>query len=234
MAMVPVPAMQKEGIKDKFHRPTGFNPGYGIGITTSCKDPVKAIKFLDYLCSEEGQILTHWGIKGVNYTVVNGKRVQTAKEIKETSTDPFHGKKTGVGLYTYPFPEYGDGTKDSKGDYFTTKKPETISNVYSKAEKDAAKAYGVPNFMSTFTAEDKIPESTWGAAWQISIPATSNLIVTGKKYEDNMKTNLAKLVLCKASEFESNWKQYVKLFNDSNYEKEFTKLVKARIKQLGN
>ena len=34
----------------------GTTVGYGMAITKSCEDPVRAIKFMDYLCSDEGQI----------------------------------------------------------------------------------------------------------------------------------------------------------------------------------
>lgn len=37
--------------------------GYGISITTDCEDPVRAIKFLDWLSSDEGQVLRNWGIE---------------------------------------------------------------------------------------------------------------------------------------------------------------------------
>ena len=41
--------------------------GWGTGISIDCKDPVRAIKFLDFLASDEGQILNNWGIEGKHY-----------------------------------------------------------------------------------------------------------------------------------------------------------------------
>jgi putative aldouronate transport system substrate-binding protein len=43
-------------------------------ITKDCKDPVLAIKWLDYYWgSEEGIRYTNWGIQGTSYTLVGGK-----------------------------------------------------------------------------------------------------------------------------------------------------------------
>ena len=44
-------------------------PTQGMGITIKCKDPVGAIKFLDYLIKEDTQRLLQWGILGEHYEV---------------------------------------------------------------------------------------------------------------------------------------------------------------------
>lgn len=41
-------------------------------ITKACKDPVLAVKFLDYLWSEEGIRYLAWGIEGKTYITENG------------------------------------------------------------------------------------------------------------------------------------------------------------------
>ena len=60
----------------------GLQVGYGLAITKDCEDPVRAIKFLDYLCSDEGAVLYKWGVEGENYFVdENGMRYRTEEEI---------------------------------------------------------------------------------------------------------------------------------------------------------
>ena len=66
---VGLPVTLREDQVEKALLYQGTTVGWGIGITKSCEDPVRAIKFLDYLCSDEGQILYHWGIEGENYTM---------------------------------------------------------------------------------------------------------------------------------------------------------------------
>jgi len=53
----------------------GYGGGWGIGISSTCKDPERAFEFLDWMASEEAQILINWGIEGVNYDIIDGKRV---------------------------------------------------------------------------------------------------------------------------------------------------------------
>ncbi len=44
-------------------------------ISKSCKDPERAIKLMDYLMSEHGQMLTYLGVEGITYDMVDGKPV---------------------------------------------------------------------------------------------------------------------------------------------------------------
>lgn len=44
-------------------------------ISKNCKDPERAIAFIDYLISERGQKMTYLGVEGVTYEMVDGKPV---------------------------------------------------------------------------------------------------------------------------------------------------------------
>ncbi len=78
----------------------GLAIGQGVGITTAYEDPEAAIKFLDYLCSDEGQVLINWGIEDVNYKVdENGHRYREQEEIDASSNDKNYAKTTGVGFH---------------------------------------------------------------------------------------------------------------------------------------
>ena len=121
-AYLPVTAGKE--YKDQSRKNYGYSGGWGIAISSSCKDPVRAFKFLDWMCSEEAQILVNWGIKGVNYFIDdNGKRYRTPEEIKRADTDPDYAKKTGVGRWRYPFPQMGNAALDSN---------ETTSTLFQK------------------------------------------------------------------------------------------------------
>lgn len=51
--------------------------GAGTVITTACKDPVAAVKWLDEHYSEAGSLLMTFGIEGQSYEMVDGKPVLT-------------------------------------------------------------------------------------------------------------------------------------------------------------
>ena len=53
---------------------TGANTA---SITTQCQNPALAAKVLDYVYTEEGQILTNFGVEGVAHTIVNGEPTYT-------------------------------------------------------------------------------------------------------------------------------------------------------------
>ena len=70
-------------------------------ISKNCKDPARAIQFLTYLISEEGQMATNFGIEGVTYEYVDG--VPTLlPEIAELDRTDKNKQETEYGIqYTY-------------------------------------------------------------------------------------------------------------------------------------
>ncbi len=67
------PVTIDESVKFADFQSTGYLGGWGLAITTSCADPERAMQFFDWMCTEEAQILTHWGIEGEHYTVKTAK-----------------------------------------------------------------------------------------------------------------------------------------------------------------
>ena len=70
-------------------------------ISKNCKDKARAIQFLTYLISEEGQMDTNFGIPNKHYTMVNGVPTLTPEVKKLDSTDK-NKQETEIGVqYTY-------------------------------------------------------------------------------------------------------------------------------------
>lgn len=210
----------------------GYSGGEGVAISSSCKDPERAFQFLDWMASDEAQILTHWGIEGKDYVVENGKRVITQEMWDERNNNKNWSKESGVGAYTYPFPEYGDGRKDPTGQYYTTNTPEQLAKNYTDIEKEVLKGYGVTMWRDLYPQASVLPKSSWGQAWQIPFAADSELAITVNKCLDIMKTSIPEAVLAKPSDFDAVWAKTMKKLEDAGVEKankEFTQLVKSRI-----
>lgn len=74
MVAIAPPADQNGVVKER----TQNYPGVGWGISSMAKDPVTLIKFFDFFFTEEGQNFQDWGIEGMSYEVVDGK-----KQLKE-------------------------------------------------------------------------------------------------------------------------------------------------------
>lgn len=206
-----LPVTLNENIKSADMLNQGYSGGWGIGITKDCKDPVRVIQFLDWMCSDEAQILTHWGIEGVNYLIDdNGKRYRSEEEIKYSKEDPDYKKKTGVGFHTYPFPEYGDGRTDANGDYYTTITKQTTIDTYNEEQLAACKAWGVEMLTDIFPQTDEFPVSPYGAVWQTSVPSDSDLNEIITKADEISQKTLPQLVLCSPDEFDAKWDQFQK------------------------
>lgn len=182
----------------------GLTTGTGVGITTSCKDPVAAIKFIDFLCSDEGQVLTKWGIEGVNYFIDDeGHRYRTEEEIKYSQEDADYSKKTGVGFHNYPFPSYGDGILDPTGSTYTTTSKDAVINEYNVEEKAAVDAWGVELIVDMFPQPDEFETPDYSPLWAYAMPLEFSEIVD--KLDEVAWSALIKCVTGSEAEFDANY-----------------------------
>lgn len=227
------PVTLTEEYEDHSFQSAGVD-GYGISITTACKDPVRAIKFLDWMSSEEGQILRNWGIEGKHYTVdANGTRVIPA-EIQDRKVNDATNfqKETGIGMYLTLGARYGDGVKDSTGNYYTTNFPEQIIAGYTEAEKETLKAYNLTTWKDLFPAEDAFPAKEWGALYNMPVPTDGDYQVIFKKTQDIIRKRIPEAILAKPADFDKIYDAFLAELDKAGAEKmeaEYTELVKARV-----
>ena len=151
----------------------GMGVGWGVGITKDCENPEAAIKFLDYLCSEEGQILINWGVQDVNYFVdENGNRYRTQEEIDYSNTDADYAKDTGVGYYVgNGWPRYSNGVLDSEGKPITRTTADTLKAEYNAIEQEAVEAWGVELLADIFPHSDDPALPPCSAIWAYQVPS---------------------------------------------------------------
>ena len=180
----------------------GLPTGQGVGITTSCKDPVAAIKFLDYLCSDEGQVLVNWGIEGVNYFIdEEGHRYRTQEEIDEANTNQDYSRITGVGFHSYPFPTYGIGEVDSTGSTYTTDSKETVIAEYNEEQKAACEAWGVELLVDVFPQTSEFEVPGYSPVWACMKPVEFDEI--GNKLDEIAWSGLITCVISEELEFDA-------------------------------
>lgn len=68
-AMYPV---KERGTASKYTNLLQRHSGAGVAVTTSCKNPALAAKYLDYVYSDEGRMFSNFGVEGVSYEMVEG------------------------------------------------------------------------------------------------------------------------------------------------------------------
>ncbi|AOZ93457.1 ABC transporter substrate-binding protein [Paenibacillus crassostreae] len=227
------PVTLTSDIVDHGFQDTGFMAGWGIGITTSAEDPVRIIKFLDYLASDEGQILKNWGIEGKHYVIEDGKRVIPADVLDKKINDASNfTKTTGIGLYLTFSGHYGDGVLDPTGNYYTTNFPEQIVASYSEPEKESLKAYNATTWKDLWPSEDEMPVKPWGAAWDLAVEEGSEYSVTFQKTQDIIRKRIPEAILTTPEKFDAVYDGMIAELNKAGAEKmeaEYTELVKARV-----
>ncbi len=226
------PLTISENTKHADFQKSGFSGGIGISISKDCKDPVRAIKFLDWMCTDEAQVLINWGIEGIHYKVKNGKRIIPHSEWRKRNTDPNYFKNTGIDVYVYPFPRHGDGALDPTGNTYTTITENTLTEKYSDIEKEVLKHYGAKTWKDLYPKASEFMEKPWGAAWQINVPQYSELNLINQKLRDIIRSKIPVIVTSPAYNFESEYSSFLKQLEDADVhkaEKEFTKLVKERV-----
>lgn len=182
----------------------GLATGQGVGITTSCENPEAAIKYLDYICSDEGQVLVNWGIEGTNYQVdEDGHRYREQDEIDASKNDKNYKKTTGVGFHSYPFPQYGVGVEDSTGSTYTTDSRDSVIAEYNEEQKAACEAWGVEALLDIFPQPDEFETPDYSPVWAMSKPVEFDEI--GNKLDEIAQASLISCVMAKEADFDKTY-----------------------------
>lgn len=177
----------------------------GIGISKSCENKERAFEFLDWLASDEAQVLLNWGIEGVHYKIENGKRIFLPEIEKQKNTDNSFAFNTGVGKYSNYFPQRGDGALDSTGNYYTTNSLENYENSYNSAEKETLKAYGVNSWVDLFPEAEELGVSKHGQQWQYIIPTDSDMAIIQNRLDEYTQKSITEVILGPESQFDDSW-----------------------------
>lgn len=210
---VGLPVTLREDQVEKALLYQGTTVGWGIGITKSCEDPVRAIKFLDYLCSDEGQILYHWGIEGENYFLDDdGQPYRTDEEVAKAQSDPDYAKNTGIDNYT-GFPIYGTGSYSEDGFPYTPTTKESVIANYNEAEKAGCEAMGFEMLTDMFAQPEEFDLLPYSALWAYQQP--QELAEKQTILDEIAWPGLVKCVTGTEDEFDGNWKSMVQELTDN-------------------
>lgn len=210
---VGLPVTLREDQVEKALLYQGTTIGWGIGITKSCEDPVRAIKFLDYLCSDEGQILYHWGIEGENYFLDDdGQPYRTDEEVAKAQSDPDYAKNTGIDNYT-GFPIYGTGSYSEDGFPYTPTTKESVIANYNTAEKEGCEAMGFEMLTDMFAQPEEFDLLPYSALWAYQQP--QELAEKQTILDEIAWPGLVKCVTGTEDEFDANWESMVQELTDN-------------------
>lgn len=82
----------------------------GFAVNSESANIGGALELMDYMYSEEGVILTNWGIEGEHFTVENGEKIVSPALIEQFSTmgDPWRAYQAFLGTGTLSIDPYFD------------------------------------------------------------------------------------------------------------------------------
>lgn len=234
----PLAVTVSEAFKSVVTKDYGFSGGHGIGICATSKNKQKAFDFLDWMCSEEAQILVNWGIEGEHYTYdADGKRQLMPEMVEARISDKDFIKKTGISKYVYSFPQQGNGALDSTGNRFTLDNKEMIMAQMTATEKKTLKAYGKELWTDFFPNPKDLGVSKHGQAWQFNIPSDSELAVFNQKAQEYIQPAITQAILGKTTDFDVAWEAILLKLDEMGVEKaneEMTRLTREKVRFWGS
>ena len=226
-----LPVTIDKSVKCPSLKQQNLSVGWGIGITKSCKDPVRAVKFLDWLCSDEAQILLNWGIEGVDYYYDdNAKRCITEEDLEASQKDTNYSESTGVGFRVYPYPSYGNQSVDSTGNCYSKSSREMVKEGYDEMEKEALKAWNVDMLIDIFPQKEEFPKDAYSPLWAMTLPDELEEMLVAL---DNVSwKGLIECVVSPTDDFDEKWDELQQNLKDTGLEKadqEMTALLRDEI-----
>ncbi len=206
----PLPVTLGDDYQSKGLQDYGFAGGWGIAISSTSEHQDEAFEFLDWMASEEAQILVNWGIEGENYDIVDGKRVMKEEDRERMNTDSEYGKETGVGYYIYPFPQMGNGAVDSTGQSITPNSEQDIIDNFNSVEKEVLAEYGMTNWIEWFPATEDLGVTKHGTVANYTIPSGSDVQIIQQKADDLTEQRITQAILADPAEFDEMWESMIK------------------------
>lgn len=215
--MVSLPLTWDKSIKDVYNETKTPAFGMGTSITTKCKNPVAAIKWLDALATDEIMMLGYWGVEGVDYyRDENGRVNRTAEQNKnfENHGNDYFFPVWGGEYWVEHFPSingtFDDGTATRYGG-----QPEIFRNSLTDREREILDKLGWETFNSPFTP-DSDPEIADRAAyrylWMFTPETGTPEQICSQKLEMQIRPEAAAALIMAENDtvFEETWAKFIK------------------------
>lgn len=228
----PLPVTINEEQVSQSTRDAGFTGTMGISISSTSDQQEEAFEFLNWMASEEAQILVNWGVEGVHYEVVDGKRVQLEEDRENANTNPNYSIDSGVGAYIHPFPMLGNGALDANGQTIGRDSKEDIIAQYTDTELEVLDAYGYDLWVDAFPTPEELGRPAHGRAWEYVIPTTSDVTIIQQKADDLTTQKITEAILADPADFDAIWDDMIaqlEAMNIKEAEAQMTQITNDRI-----
>lgn len=229
--MAPLPVVFDADIKPRYRDRPVLNLGRGVGISKKAKDPVRIIKFINDLLSEDVQRTLEWGIEGKDWQRnAKGEPYRTPEQRANWENNTWQEQNRAL-LVRDVFPTW-EGS-------FTDGYPTDLMNYYPEREaltrpedKELWAAYGVTSYAELMD-KDPPPNPIWYPTWNMPNPPDgSEAQIALQRCDQTMRKYLPRLILSEPKDFDKLWNEYVQAMEANGiakYEAYMTEQVKLRV-----
>ena len=190
-------------IEEHYLNGSVMNKDRGVGITVNCKDPMRLIKFMDAMLSDEWQKILNWGFEGEDYYVENGRMLMTKEQYENRSSNNWIRGNRAYNIWD-SFPKK-QGTMDDGNAWDPGNQPEIYFGEMNDYDKAFLEASGKQTFAQFFN--DPIEIAPYDEAWQINKgPIDIDYNNGFLAIQDRM---LPGVITAAEGEFDAKWDEFV-------------------------
>jgi putative aldouronate transport system substrate-binding protein len=204
---IPVP-ITYEGYRDWYLEAVAFTGGNGMGLTVKCKDPERAMEYINFLLEEDIQKLLTWGIEGIHYHVdENGMYYRTEQERQNQRDTNYLVNNLGHEL-SNQFPKIQGIFSD--GNWWTpAEQPGEVQATQSEYDREFLSHYGF-QLPTEFLSKPPAPTPPdYYPVWAYTIEEGSPAKMAFDSLTDLENRTLPRIITAKPEEFESAWAAYM-------------------------
>jgi len=227
----PLPIVFDESIRPHYRDWPEPNLGRGVGISIKAKDPVRIIRFIDQLLSEEIQRTIEWGIEGEDWQFnAEGIPYRTEEQRENWQNSSWQEQNRAL-IVRDVFPtwqgSFTDGYPSDLGQFYPERKATLMPEDIELWE-----AYGVTSD-AEFVDPNPPANEIWYPTWNMPNPPDgSPAQIALQRCDQTMRKYLPQLILAKPADFDALWDEYVAQMNKNDiavYEKYMQEQLDRRI-----
>ncbi len=205
-----------EGYKGAYLDAPSFAGGNGMGLTVDCKDPKRALQYIDFMLGEDMQKLLQWGIEGVNYQVDAKGVFSRTEEQRNNAQDRAWVVKNMAGQLLDQFPKiqgiFPDGNWCAPGE-----QPGEVVATQAKYDQEFLAKYGfkLPTEFLNPSSYDVMP--AYYPVWSYTIEDGSDAKIALNKITELENKYLPRIIVEDADKFDAAWDGYMAELEKVNY-----------------
>ncbi len=211
---IPLGLTIEEGQPQQWHAyGDTLNNSSGCAVTTSCKDPDAAFKFLSDILEQDIHNLRFWGVEGVDYLVDENGLFYRTEEMRANCADTAY-QASHLCAYGY-MPQWLGTSRDGINAMMPSEQPSEFMSGMAEPLKATFDAYGYTTYPE-FIGSAVVETGPWYPMYSFSNAMTPET-AGGEAWTNMGKCKHEYLpMIVMAEDFDAAWEEYMAAYNDCN------------------